>query len=690
MKQFLKNLQFKRNTDKVSNLKLYIFHFFLLTIVFASCKKQDILIENNIKVNDAKSIFLKHNNKLSHSVNLVFNNVKLKMSDEQINEFVKKAGFIIWDKAKVYAKSSLRNTALRQQSTVDSIVVLPVVLPNANNVNAALVAQMYNNGDSIVYSTHFQNHFNSIDSTLLPGYNITARELYVLGMAQLDAEVFDHKKFIISDGGLNFGQQVNASGGSSSYASIAIMPSMCEYNFTYSSAVVFPPVTIWSYTASCGSPILSPPIVFLQDLDESYGFVSYSSVPIGEGGGGPAYPYALQFSTFYNSLNSTQQAFLDNQEYNEYYHGFVDYLILHQFSQEAENHIIWCINYLLSPTTLITTFSEFASTYLNDFPSLSFLSQDDINWLNNYPYLKSRIYYYLQNSFILNAEQKVQFHITKMRTESSYFTFNNAYSTYPQYKDLWFNDYSYLYSFGGSVFGDQAINYLMQHPSVPIEIFQNQFMGTSEGEDGEYNSNYWDDPNLTFPPQNLPTWANFEAAFPKHDDTNYDSPDKMYTSIGGSVYTNGYTGPESNTCAIRLSKALNYSGVTIPLIPGSTFKGADNKYYFLGAAKMIVWMKKTFGTNTNPNYSHYSNADGGTNGFNFPTAIGSKKGIFGLLPNVAYPPTNNPTLPAFNATGHVDLINNTSPTTNINSACDGSCYFQADGGVKEINIWTLN
>lgn len=600
------------------------------------------------------------------------------MSDNQINEFVKKAGFIIWDKAKVCAKPNLRNLASRQQGEVDSIVVLPVALPNANNVNAALIAQIYNEGDSIIYSTHFKNHFASIDSTLLPGYNMTARELYVLGMAELDAEAFNHKKFIISDVDLDFGQQVNARNGSSSHASIAIVPSICEYNFTYSSAVVFPPVTIWSYTAPCGSPILLPPSIFLQDLDETYGFVSYSSTPVGEGGGsGPASPYALEFSSFYNSLNVNQQAFLDDQEFYEYYHGFIDYLILHQFSQQAKDKIIWSINYLTSPTTLITTFSEFASTYLNDFPSLSFLSQDDINWLNNYPYLKSRIYYYLQNNMILNAEQKAQFHINKMRTESSYFTFNSAYSTYPQYKDIWFNDYSYLYELGGSSFGDWAINYLIQHPTVPIETFQNQFMGKSEGYEGEYDT-YWDNPNLSFPPQNLPTWSDFNAAFPRDTDSLYDSPEKMYSSIGGAVYTNGYTGPESNTCAVRLSKALNYSGVTIPNIPGQTFKGADNKYYFLAAYKINIWMRKTFGTNPatsstplNLNHYSYTQAQAGVNGENLPGLLLRKKGIYSIYSS------------DFSwASGHADLLN-------PDATCANECHF-ADAPIARLDIWILN
>lgn len=678
----LKYLSIERKSKIISTLILPICYLLTLTIVWASCKKQDTFTENSINPISSRNEFLQHKNTLSRSTNYVLNNIRLKMSDKQINEFVKKAGFIIWDKAKVYAKPSLRNLAARHQGEADSIVVLPVALPNADNVNAALVAQIYNSGDSIIYSTHFKNHFKAIDSTLLPGYNLTARELYVLGIAQLDAEIFNHKRFTISDESLKFGQQVNANRGNSSYAFIdVIVPSMCEYNFTYSSAVVFPPVTIWTYTASCGSPVLSPPIAFLQDLDESYGFVSYSSVPVGEEGGGTTSPYSLEFSTFYNSLNTIQQAFLDNQEYNEYYHGFIDYLILHQFSQQAKDKIVWSINYLTSPTTLITTFSEFASTYLNDFPSLSFLSQDDINWLNNYPYLKSRIFYYLENNMILNAEQKVQFHINKMRTESSYFTFNTAYSTYSQYKDLWFNDYSYLYKLGGNIFGDWAINYLMQHPNVKIETFQNQFMRISEGEDGEYDSNYWDNPNLSFPPQDLPTWITFKSNYPRHDNPLYNEPVELYTAIGGQVLTAYNSDPPKyqNTCALRISKALNYSGIIIPA-GTNRYQGADGRYYFLSAAALLKWMKITFGTPTGSN--HLTGPQGGTNGENFTNLLSNKKGIYIMTPN--YPggcDTPISTGIGFCASGHADIIENAD--------CDGGCFFNARGGVNEIFIWEL-
>lgn len=41
-----------------------------------------------------------------------------------------------------------------------------------------------------------------------------------------------------------------------------------------------------------------------------------------------------------------------------------------------------------------------------------------------------------------------------------------------------------------------------------------------------------------------------------------------------------------NACVLRVSIALNYSGVKIPNIPNHTFKGGDGKYYFLSAKKL--------------------------------------------------------------------------------------------------------
>ncbi len=148
----------------------------------------------------------------------------------------------------------------------------------------------------------------------------------------------------------------------------------------------------------------------------------------------------------------------------------------------------------------------------------------------------------------------------------------------------------------------------------------------------------------------------------------------MYTNIGGAVLAQYNTNPKKyqNTCALRISKALNYSEVTIQNIPGKTFKGADNKYYFLGVTALLKWMKLTFGIPTGTN--HLRQAQGSVNGQNFPSLLAGKKGIYIMISN--YPGDD-----CFGATGHADIINN--------SECDGGCYFDATCGVHEIFIWEL-
>lgn len=151
----------------------------------------------------------------------------------------------------------------------------------------------------------------------------------------------------------------------------------------------------------------------------------------------------------------------------------------------------------------------------------------------------------------------------------------------------------------------------------------------------------------------------------------------MYNSIGGDV-ASLYSGPKTNTCAIRLSKALNYSGIIIPNIPGQTYKGNDNLYYFKAAYQINLWMRKTFGTNPatsttplNNNHFSYSEADAGIKGINLPNILAGKKGIYSIYSK------------DFKwASGHADLLN-------PNSTCANNCHF-ADAPIYRLDIWILN
>ncbi|MBO4827123.1 MAG: hypothetical protein J5506_07830 [Prevotella sp.] len=93
-----------------------------------------------------------------------------------------------------------------------------------------------------------------------------------------------------------------------------------------------------------------------------------------------------------------------------------------------------------------------------------------------------------------------------------------------------------------------------------------------------------------------PTEEEIKAIYDSYISTKEKYPDvcSFFTFLGGDIAVDSSEHPEwyRNTCAARLSHALNESGVMkIPFIKGQTFKGADNKYYFMKASVMKRWLK---------------------------------------------------------------------------------------------------
>ncbi|NBL65512.1 hypothetical protein GV828_09900 [Flavobacterium sp. NST-5] len=221
-----------------------------------------------------------------------------------------------------------------------------------------------------------------------------------------------------------------------------------------------------------------------------------------------------------------------------------------------------------------------------------------------------------------------------------------------------------------------AVEYLRNHPNVTIEQFKNWFMTPREGHEIlGYDQNYWENPNLNFPQQNLPSWNDFNTAYPRLDGA------VLVQAVGGLVQQayNQYPNLSRGYCALKVSWALNYSGVTIPQIittsgnPG-TVQGADGKYYFLNAKALNKWMRETFGTfPDNPNHYNFTAEDGGTNGENFPTLVAGFKGIYSMV-------STNPQW----ASGHADLIDN--------SQCVFGCHFNDSppAPIDYIDIWILD
>lgn len=218
-----------------------------------------------------------------------------------------------------------------------------------------------------------------------------------------------------------------------------------------------------------------------------------------------------------------------------------------------------------------------------------------------------------------------------------------------------------------------GINYLINNPTITFSQFQNWMTITPVGIENieEHNTSYWENPSLTFPIQELPTFDDFITAYP----SSTINAESLCTQIGGQILTlyNNIiaSGKTMNTCAIRLSFALNYSGITIPNVAG-TKQGSDGKNYFTFASDMNKWMCKTFGTNpANPpaplNLNHYRYTKEEI--LNNPNLLAGKKGIFSMV-------SSNPSW----SSGHCDLLFD-------DMTCLNNCHL--DGPILYIDIWVL-
>lgn len=223
-----------------------------------------------------------------------------------------------------------------------------------------------------------------------------------------------------------------------------------------------------------------------------------------------------------------------------------------------------------------------------------------------------------------------------------------------------------------------AITYLDEHANTTWEMFENQFMGEKEF-DGIYDESYWDNPNLTFPAQSLPSWTNFYNAFPKHVNGNYITSmnnHEVYNLVGGHPKTAHLAGNSQyqNACALRGSRGLNYSYRPIGIYTVDnqqvTEKGEDNNNYILNARAFNMYMNKTFGP---PTFSLQNSNNTPLSYTQMKNFLIGKTGIYNII---------NYNANTAGYSGHVDLI------------VDGQCLSGADinpaGGILKIEIWELN
>lgn len=100
-------------------------------------------------------------------------------------------------------------------------------------------------------------------------------------------------------------------------------------------------------------------------------------------------------------------------------------------------------------------------------------------------------------------------------------------------------------------------------------------------------------------------WAKLWASYPRLDqyptkDNEKTSPDQqlIWEHLGGHIRTNRDNGTFKNSCAIRVSEALNQSGDPVPYTPGKTVSGAADangkkNWYFYRVNDLKDYLMRT-------------------------------------------------------------------------------------------------
>lgn len=189
-----------------------------------------------------------------------------------------------------------------------------------------------------------------------------------------------------------------------------------------------------------------------------------------------------------------------------------------------------------------------------------------------------------------------------------------------------------------------------------------------EGEDNGDEFNYNDYSDIQTTTQTLPDRNLFYSHFPKVG-TNGMPSSQVYQLVGGHPYQAYLAGNPNyqNACALRISRALNYSGNIIPIFKNNnneqkTERGTDNLNYILDASSLLAYLKKTFPNSTPIHLVNKTPTE-------IKTALNGKWGIYIMIPK------NRAT---FGASGHADFWSNTG--------CLSGCYFDK---AKEVYFWEL-
>ena len=167
----------------------------------------------------------------------------------------------------------------------------------------------------------------------------------------------------------------------------------------------------------------------------------------------------------------------------------------------------------------------------------------------------------------------------------------------------------------------------------------------------------------------------------------------MYELIGGKVYDLYKSNPLSyqNACALRLSRALNYSG--FPISSGNGYymaKGEDKLNYLFRVREMIKYINNKFSspdvTINIQNGKIIRKDKGASKRVTHLTMDEAVKGLKGII--VFH------VIGWGDATGHITLFSYQKAIGDLKSKCeDDSCYFEHDRAninTYKIKLWSLS
>jgi hypothetical protein len=153
---------------------------------------------------------------------------------------------------------------------------------------------------------------------------------------------------------------------------------------------------------------------------------------------------------------------------------------------------------------------------------------------------------------------------------------------------------------------------------------------------------------------------NYSALWEEYPDYIYYTSPEVKELIGGNVDAAWIT----NTCAVRLSRTLNYNAVPVPrkFAGLTTVKGGDGMRYAFRVREMRKWLDYTLGT---PDFDHTKKAGDAFS----KTQIAFMKGIIAF------------DIQFTDATGHLDLWDGTGFSSEVSASKD---YFIS---ATRVSLW---